>query len=254
MKKDSRTAEATLVTAEKRAAVGSLAWGCRYPSNDLRTAWKRAIYQHVHDSINGVSLPSHYETTGRDAFGYALDVGRRALYMSAQKLAWDVPTEDPKSQYLFIFNPHAWPLTTHVSYQLLNVEPETRIRVEDERGNRLLHQWTQRTAHAYSHIRKLVARVTLPAFGYRQIRIREDTAPLSQALRVHASSNSLENERLRVTFAKNGVIGILDKTTGRQVFQGGTTGARALPSERKSPASVGSTSAGSGGITPTASP
>ena len=173
-----------------------------------------------------MSLPSHYETTGKDAFGYALDVARRTLYMAAQKLAWEVPTADPESQYLFIFNPHAWEITTEVRYQLLKWGPETRIRVEDERENSLPHQWTGRTVHTSPNIRTLVAQVTLPAFGYRQIRIREENNPVAQKSKVHALDNTLENERLRVTFGESGTIGILDKTTGRQVFEGGATGAR----------------------------
>ena len=226
MKKDSRTAEATLITAEKLASIGSVVWNCTYPGAALTKAWKRAIYQHVHDSINGVSLPSHYETTGRDAFGYALDVARRTIYKVAQKLAWDVPTEDPESQYLFLFNPHAWEITTHAKYQLYRWEPETHIRVEDEQGNPLPHQWTPGTVHSSSRIRVLVVRVTIPAFGYRQIRIREAISPAPQKSGVHCKGNILENEHLRIVFDKSGTIGILDKNTGHQIFKGGATGAR----------------------------
>ena len=40
--------------------------------------------------------------------------------------------------------------------------------------------------------------------------------------------NVLENEHLRVTFHPSGTIGILDKNTGKEMFQGGATGARAV--------------------------
>ncbi len=227
MKKDSRTAEGALLTAEKLAAVGSAAWEVNYPKAALTQAWERSLYQHVHDSINGVSLPSHYETTGRDAFGYALDTARRTMYMAAQKLAWDVPAEDPDSQYLFVFNPHAWEVTANARYQF-NLDADTAVRVEDERGNLLPHQWTSGTVRTSRNWRVLNTRVKLPPFGYRQIRIRPETAPARLDTAVRATNNSLENEHLRVTFAETGAIGILDKNTGREVFAGGATGARAV--------------------------
>ncbi len=226
MKKNSRTAEATLVTAEKIASIGSLVWGCRYPGDDLRSAWKRALYQHVHDSINGVSLRSHYETTGKDAFGYALDISRRTLYKAAQKLAWDVPTVDPNSQYLFVFNPHAWEIKIPVHYQFFNWPNNTTVRVEDEQGDELPYQWISTTVHFSPWIHNLATQVTVPALGYRQIRVRPVKEPVNQEPKVFASDTSLENEYLRVEFGKSGAIGILDKRTDQQVFQGGIAGAR----------------------------
>ena len=228
LKKDSRTAEATLITAEKLAAVGSVAWQNQYPKAALREAWQRAIYQHVHDSINGVSLPSHYETTARDAYGYALDVARRTLYKAAQNLAWEVPAEDPGSRYLFLFNPHAWEVTVHARQQYYDWRPATPIRVEDEQGRALPHQWTQNTIHYAPWVGTLITRVTLPPFGYRQIRIRGGGSAGPETPPVKARKDLLENEHLRVTFRENGSIGLFDKDNDRQVFAGASGGARAV--------------------------
>jgi alpha-mannosidase len=73
------------------------------------------------------------------------------------------------------------------------------------------------------------AQVEVPAFGYRQIRIRQGSpAKALPAPGLQATERVLENEHLRVSFSPSGTIGILDKSTGKEVFQGGQTGARGV--------------------------
>ena len=91
-KKSNRTAEAVLVTSEKPAAVGAAAWGATYPNADFTSAWERVLFQYFHDSINGVSVPEHYEVTGREGYTIALYVARHAMYKAAERLAWEAPT------------------------------------------------------------------------------------------------------------------------------------------------------------------
>ena len=132
MRKNNRTAEAALTTSEKLAALGSVVWGVTYRKADFTSAWERVLFQQFHDSINGVSLPEHYEVAGRDAYGFALDIARDAMYKAAQRLAWRIPAEDPESTYLVVFNPNAWEVTTNAQYEL-NLDRNTPVRVEDER-------------------------------------------------------------------------------------------------------------------------
>jgi hypothetical protein len=46
-------------------------------------------------------------------------------------------------------------------------------RVEDEKANSLLHQWAPRLLLKQAIAGELVVRVTLPPFGYRQIRVMQ---------------------------------------------------------------------------------
>ena len=59
--------------------------------------------------------------------------------MSLQKLEWQVASEDPASQYLLVFNPHAWEVNSNLEYDLNGMQNTTRV--EDETGNSLPHQW-----------------------------------------------------------------------------------------------------------------
>jgi alpha-mannosidase len=215
IKKLNRTAEMALVTAEKIAAIGSAAWGAAYPRADFTAAWKRVLFLQFHDSLAGTSLPVHYQTTVPEGYGRALDIADGAMYLAAQKLAWQVPAADPESRYLVVFNPHAWEVTAPIEYDLA-WNARTGATVEDETGAPVPFQWAPPSSEVNGR-QRLIARVPVPPFGYRQIRIRPGDAP-APAVAVHAGASTLENEHLRATFGPDGSLGLFDKDAGKQVF------------------------------------
>ena len=230
MKKGNREAEAELATAEKLSAVGSVAWGAHYPKDEFTAAWKRVLFLQFHDSMAGTALPEHYKTA-REGYGRAIDVAQQAEYLSAQRLAWQVPTTDPESNYLFVFNPHAWKTTQNIEYDL-GLNDHSPYAIKDGAGAAVPFQWIQATTVAEGR-RRIVAQVSLPAFGYTQIRIQKTATAPTEVLRnsatyLKAETNLLENEFSSRHFSPNGTIGIFDKEAGREVFRGGQTGARAV--------------------------
>jgi alpha-mannosidase len=225
IKKGNRQSEAALVTAEKIAAIGSLAWGARYPKTELTTAWERVLFLQFHDSLAGTSLVEHSQAA-REGYGFALDTAHQATYMAVQKLEWQIAAEDPDSQYLVVFNPHAWGIKGIVEYDFNWGTMHRSSRVEDENGNPLLHQWTAGSTETGSR-KKLVFQASVPAMGYRQIRLMDGEMPQIKVA-VKAENKTLENEFLKVRFSPNGTIGIFDKESGIEVFAGGETGCRAV--------------------------
>jgi len=234
IKKNNRLAEMLLVTGEKLASLGAVVVGFEYPRAEFTAAWKKVLFQQFHDSLAGTSLPDHY-ITARDAYGYAMEAANQAIYRAAQKIAWQIPAEDPNSEYLVVFSPHAWNTTLNVEYDLDwelaqcggSQAPQTRSLLEDEKGTPVPHQWTQGSATAGDR-NKLAFRASVPAFGYRQFRLRRVPAVPPPPPRVRASERELENEHLRVTFLDDGALAIFDKDTGQQVLRAGTGGARAV--------------------------
>ena len=224
IKKGNRQSEAALVIAEKIAAIGSSAWGANYPKKELTTAWQRVLFLQFHDSLAGTSLPEHYQSA-REGHGYALDIANQATYMAAQKLEFQIPAEDPASQYLVVFNPHAWEVSGNIEYDF-NRNTRNTSRVEDEKGNSLLHQWAPGTTEAGNRM-KLVFNTTIPPMGYRQIRLMNGE-PLQPKDVVKAEDNTLENGFIKVKFTNNGTISILNKETGKELFTGGATGCKAI--------------------------
>ena len=256
IKKNNRTAETLLRTGEKFAALGAVVADVPYPKTEFAAAWKKVLFQQFHDIMAGTALPEHYPVA-RDAHGYAMNVATQALYRAAERIAWEVPSPDPDSNYLVVFNPHAWNATLNVEYDLgwppgaVGGDEKAVIRtvLEDETGAPILHQWA--LASTVIGRKKLVVRAAIPAFGYRQFRLRSAPAPeaavrlgamghsagsgaqgapgaVEQATTVRAGERELENEHVRVTFARDGTIAIYDKTAGRPMFLSGKTGARAV--------------------------
>ena len=226
IKKLNRSTEAALETAEKFSALGAVGWAAPYPKNDFATAWKRVLLLQFHDSMAATTLPDH-EDTARDGYGRARDIATDALYASVQKLAWEVPTTDPDSKYIVVFNPHAWPAKLNIEYDL-GWEEGTAARVEDEGGKRVPFQWAPASA-VVNHRQRLIAAVDMPAMGYRQLRILKAPAgePAAPAA-VKATANTLENEHLRITVAPSGTVSLFDKDAGRDVFKGADKGLRAV--------------------------
>ena len=225
IKKGNRHSEAALVTAEKIVSIGAKAWGAKYPKNELTTAWQRVLFLQFHDSMAGTSLVEHSQAA-REGYGFALDIAHQATTMAVQKLEWQIAAEDPDSQYLVVFNPHAWEVEENIEYDFNWGTMHKGSRVEDENGNTLPHQWTGGSTETGSR-KKLIVRAKIPAMGYRQIRLHDGDAGMAPAL-IKAEENRLENEFYRLSFSSDGTLSIYDKERGKEVFAGGQNGCRAL--------------------------
>jgi alpha-mannosidase len=225
VKKGNRQSEAALTTAEKVTSIGSALWGSRYPKAEFSTAWERVLFLQFHDSAAGSALYDH-TATANDGHGFARDVAHQASYMAVQGLEAHIASEDPESQYIVAFNPHAWEVRTNLEYDLNWGTMHKSSRVEDGQGNALVHQWTSGSSETGSR-KKLVVNAVLPPMGYQQIRLfdAETTLPKVAA---RAIENTLENEFIKVRFSINGSISILDKQTGKETFAGGDSGCRAV--------------------------
>ena len=225
IKKGNRQSETALVTAEKINAIGSMVWGVNYPKKEFTTAWQRVLFLQFHDSSAGTSLVEHSQDA-KEGYGFALDVAHQATTMAFQKLEWQIPSEDPDSSYIVVFNPHSWEVEGNIEYDYNWNSSHKSSRVEDENGNPLLHQWTIGSSQTGSR-KKLVINAKIPPFGYRQIRLLDGETPKSKTV-AKAEGNRLENEFLRVQFSSNGTLGILDKETGKELFSGGESGCKAV--------------------------
>lgn len=230
IKKNNRAAETALITAEKIASVGSVKWGYRYPMEEFTNAWKRVLFLQFHDSLAGTSLPGH-SASAREGFYFARDTASQAAYKALQKLEWMVAAEDPESQYLLVFNPHAWETESYIEYEI-SWDKHIPAIAEDENGNQLAYQWISGSTVTGNRTGILI-KVHIPAFGYRQIRIKPG-APAALDPRIRAENNTIENETIRITVSKSGTVGIFDKVSEIEVFNGGETGCRTLVIDDKS--------------------
>ena len=220
IKKNNRLAEFALIKAEKIAGLGSAFWGAHYPKEKFTDAWKQVLLLQFHDSLAGSSVSSHSQDA-REGYNYAINIAHNATAMAIQKLEWQIAAEDPESEYVVVINPHGWEVRTNVEYDLNN---KPNPLVTNERGETLTAQIVQ--AESVTGRRRFLFNTTIPAMGYRQIRIQKgENTPASK---VNAENNRLENEFYRITFSSDGQIGIFDKETGKEVFKNGATGCKGV--------------------------
>jgi alpha-mannosidase len=224
IKKGNRQSEAALVTAEKISSLGSIIWGSLYSKEEFSSAWQKVLFLQFHDSLAGTSVPEH-SIYAQEGYGYAMETAHHAAYMALQKLESQIPSEDPDSEYLVLFNPHAWEVAGDIEYDF-GWYQRNQLRIEDEKGNTLIHQWGQGSTETGNRSR-LTVHLALPPFGYRQIRLRKgEPEPVINP--VIAKERILENEFLKITFSDTGTAGIYDKENGKEIFAGGLTGCRAV--------------------------
>jgi alpha-mannosidase len=220
IKKNNRLSEFALVTAEKISAIGAVIWGANYPKEKFTDAWKQVLLLQFHDSLAGTSVLEHSQDA-REGHNYALNMANTATAMAIQKLEWQIASDDPESEYVVAFNPHAWEVKTNVEYDLNN---KPNPLVTNERGETLPAQIVQ--AHSVTGRRRYLINTAIPAMGYRQLRIRRgENIPESK---VSAGNNLIENEFFRITFSADGQIGIFDKEAGKEVFKNGATGCKGV--------------------------
>jgi alpha-mannosidase len=225
IKKGNRMSEAALVTAEKITTLGSLHWNAVYPKASFDAAWKKVLFLQFHDSLAGSSLISHSKDA-REGYGYVLDIAHEATWLAVQKLEWQIASEDPGSDYMVVFNPHAWEVKANVRYDFGWSSLSESAIVVDGEGNSLPYQWVLGESQTGGR-KGLVVNITLPAMGYRQVRIMKG-APYLISKQANADGNTLENEYYKIRFSSHGTLSILDKETGKEVFANGAKGCRAV--------------------------
>jgi alpha-mannosidase len=236
IKKNNRQAELLLMAGERICALAATVADYEYPREAFSSAWKKVLLMQFHDSLSGTARPEHY-VTSRNAYGYAMETATYSLYRAAAKIAWQVPAEDSESAYLVVFNPHAWPATLDVEYDLDWTPSEPSV-LRNSRGDCIEHQWTQASVvDAWTYVpktgerNKLVFKAPLPSFGYEQFRLQHAPSGVAGNSRVSATAAVMENEHFRLVFLEDGSVDLFDKEVGRHVFQTEKGGQRGLVME-----------------------
>lgn len=224
IKKGNRLSEAALIMAEKVSAIGSFKWSAHYPKDKYTSAWHKILFLQFHDSLAGSSLVSHSEDA-KEGYNYAMDIAHESLYKAVQKLEWQVATEEPDSEYILVFNSHAWEVKANITYDFgWRVNPDASS-LRDADGNVLFYQKVN--SESVCGRNGILFTVSLPPMGYRQIRISKGTLiPIDKSVKV--DHDILENEYYKIRVRNSGAIDIFDKETGQELFSDENGGCRAI--------------------------
>ncbi|NOY81316.1 MAG: alpha-mannosidase [Kiritimatiellaeota bacterium] len=213
-----RRAETALFTAEAWSVAAWLLTGWPPAPAEMSTAWKHLLFNQFHDILAGTSLPEAYEDASAqiEAALYAADWRRNA---AQQRISWRIDTRGDGSPVV-VFNNSAAPFSGIVETEDFGFGPnrDTGVFV-DARGGPVASQ--EILSHSVTWRRRVLLELTIPAFGYRLLRLlpaRDASSfpPRSQPVRVR--KNGLENQWLRLRVTREGAISLTDKRTGRRTL------------------------------------
>jgi alpha-mannosidase len=223
MKKLNGQLEQELETAEKFSALDALLTGSAYPKERLERAWKKVLFNQMHDILPGSGIAAvyrdaeeNYEKAGR----LAKDVTGQALYGIANRINTLVTGS---GEPLVVFNALSWP-RSGVLELAGDKDLLSSYGVYDHAGKRIASQVVGYDPDSAA----LIFRAEdIPATGYRVYELRRmplDGGKTENRLRV--SPVLLENEFLRLFVGeRSGLITrIYDKRTGREMLAPGGSG------------------------------
>ena len=210
-KRNNRKAEFALREAEIwSSAALALAEDFSYDADRLDTAWKILLFNQFHDILPGSSITEVYRDADRD-YEELFEIASGELSRSLSSI---FESRTP-SNLLSVTNSLSWERDQLVEASIsdLSVSSTSELCAKDGASS---HQPVQRL----NDETVLFKAHNLPSIGVKTFELSEATEngegetqnPLS------VSTETLENERIRVEFSPDGTISAYDKDADRQVF------------------------------------
>ena len=188
-----RRAEETVLNAEKFASL-ALLYGRPYPQDAMELTWKNLLFDHFHDIMPGSGIAVNYLDAKRNLENVdraANDVTRGSL----REIAARVNTQG-EGVPVVIFNSLSWPRTEVIEVEAQLPAPTRQIEVTDSAEKPADSELLSIDAETH-RVRFLLLSQT-PSFGYQTYFVRAaTTVPPAHAM-LKASSDTLENEFLRM--------------------------------------------------------
>ena len=201
--------------AEKASSVAMWLGTRKYPSEQLRDAWVRTIWQQHHDGLPGTSILSANDYSYNESY-----IANRAFAQELQTSAgaaiqmMDTETEGTP---VVVFNPLSHERTDIVEGSIYTGRMQNAVRVLDPDGNEVLSQ-VLRYDFATRRLHFIFA-ATVPSLGYAVYEARVgERSELASDLSFEASSNArkMSNGRYRISVNNNGDIANLYDINGNR--------------------------------------
>jgi alpha-mannosidase len=193
--------------------VAAMLTGGKYDADTLYDCWKTVLTNQFHDILPGSSVNEVYRDTDRE---YA-DVTARLTALRDAALGHLARQADTSGEGIpfLVANTLSWSRQGHVEVRV--TLPKGPFGVVDETGAPVPFQKTADGA-------LLVETNPLPPLGYAVYRVVPGGTPGAAPL-LKVSARGLENESLKIRFAKDGTLAsVYDKENGREVLAPGAKG------------------------------
>ncbi|MEI7633417.1 MAG: glycosyl hydrolase-related protein [bacterium] len=220
--------------AEPFSAIAS-GLGMEYPAAALRHAWKQALANHSHDAIGGLSPDQiHKDMMGR--FDQAFLIGEALTKKSLGVITSGIDTSsaDPGDVMITVFNPSPQQRSDVVEcfIDIPMEKPGEDYRafsIEGPDGKPVAHETLGREQSYLIATEKSFLPMTFPTWkwqaafeaanvppmGFSTFRVRREPWPRKHNQgTLTTTTNTMENEFLRVRIEPNGTLTATDKQTG----------------------------------------
>jgi alpha-mannosidase len=210
-----RRSEEIVLNAEKFASLASL-YERSYPQDGMERTWKNLLFEHFHDIMPGSGIAVNYLDAKRsmeDLNRAANDVTKKSL----REIAAHVNTQGDGVPVL-LFNSLSWPRTEVTEVEIQLPAAAQQIAVVDSAGKPAEAQLL--SIDQETHRARLLLLSTTPAFGYNTYFIRGVTASPASHSFLKATSDTLENEFIRVKIdPQTGCMtSLFDKRSGTEAL------------------------------------
>ena len=191
--------------AEKASSLAMWLGARQYPSEQLRDAWIRTLWQQHHDGLPGTSiLPAN-------------DYSYNEFYLANRAFAQELTTSagaaiqlmdtETEGTPIVVYNPLSHERTDIVEGSIEVGPLQTKVRVFDSDGNEVL---SQVTGYDYpKHRLHFIFAATVPSLGYAVYEARVgEKSTLTSELSAETSGNTqkMSNGRYSISVNKNGDI------------------------------------------------
>jgi len=188
-----RTTEELLLNAEKFAALSTLN-GRTYPTEDFDRSWKDLLFDDFHDIFPGSGIPVNYLDAKRNLEDVQR-VGGAILDGSLSEIAARIHSNGPGTPVV-VFNSMSWPRDEVVEANVQLPAPASAVEVVDANGKPVPSQLLANDP--VTHRIRLLLKASVPALGYHAYYVRVATRPATGPSEVKATTDSLENEFVRL--------------------------------------------------------
>lgn len=217
-KRLNRQCERIANCTEKACVFSSSIGAYTYPKDNLNQAWKRVLQHQFHDDITGTSVMQAYNNAWSD---YHLSISQFASeYEGASKMIineLDTAWVDDANSILVINNPTQYMVKRTVEAKIKMVRNCRKVTVNDKKGNNIPVQIIKKNG---KHLTILLT-VEIEPFGYKVFEIKKFKEPYLGYTNpnLKATNHTLENEKYKLIFNKNGDIARLyDKKLNRDIL------------------------------------
>lgn len=200
--------------AEKMCIAAEANGVYKYPKENLSRAWKRVIQHQFHDDITGTGNMDIY-IDGQSDYYASISEFETELDGAAGAMANELNTSFVTEYGVAVYNPSPFRRKNAVSAHIKLVHNSTFVKVLDATGKEVPSQIIKKSGKEFD----IVFIADVNAMGYAVY----DVVPANKACEIKTdlavSLHTLENEKYRVIFNKNGDLAtVIDKKNNINVL------------------------------------